>query len=341
MKKKTKNKLKWILWGLAAFLVVCVVMMPLWHHVPRTKWRVPVRVVMPSMDQLSKAMPDMPDIDKEDVKKLRDEVEKMLPETATKTQDTALPPYDYEPVETPRDTFEEKAQPEPDETLIEPAQGKGKIAIVIDDMGMNAGLSARAIRLPADVTLAFLPYAPRLEQQTQAALSAGHDLMLHLPMEPIGKENPGPNALLTNQSEEEWGKIINIAFKSFRGFIGVNNHMGSKFTSDTKGMEYFSKQIVERDVFFLDSRTNGVSLAEKAMQQVGVRTAVRDVFLDDMISAQNVRNELRRTEQIATRNGQAIAIGHPHAVTLEVLEQWLPQARERGFEIVRVKDLVK
>ena len=48
------------------------------------------------------------------------------------------------------------------------------------------------------LTLSFLSYAPNLIEQTTMASSKGHELMLHLPMEPLGDEDPGPGALLVD-----------------------------------------------------------------------------------------------------------------------------------------------
>src|SRR6202012_4856582 len=95
----------------------------------------------------------------------------------------------------------------------------------------------KAIHLPAPVTLSFLPYAVRLREQAKQAQAAGHELLLHMPMEPIGREDPGPGALLTNLPMDELRARFEKALDSFPGFDGINNHMGSKFTAWPQGMD--------------------------------------------------------------------------------------------------------
>eukprot|EP00850_Spirogloea_muscicola_P027037 SM014231S00565 [mRNA] locus=s14231:38:300:- [translate_table: standard] len=50
-------------------------------------------------------------------------------------------------------------------------------------MGVNELNSRRAIRLPRKVTLSFLPYAAGVRGQAEVAARAGHEIMLHVPME--------------------------------------------------------------------------------------------------------------------------------------------------------------
>ena len=138
-------------------------------------------------------------------------------------------------------------------------------------MGLSRTLSLRATKLPAAVTLSYLPYAPNLKIQSENALSKGHDLMLHFPMEPQGNQNPGPNALLTTQTPEQWEQLIQVNLDSFDKFKGVNNHMGSKFTMDGKGLAFVAHELSKRDLFFIDSYTIAGSVAAKVMKVMNVK----------------------------------------------------------------------
>ncbi len=200
--------------------------------------------------------------------------------------------------------------------------------------------SKRAIRLPAFVTLSFMPYATGLKDQTREARDAGHELMLHMPMEPVGREDPGPGALLTNLPPEELRRRFDTALASFTGFDGVNNHMGSKFTADTAGMELVIGELQERHLFFLDSRTSGRTVGESIARQHGLPTISRDIFLDDEINLTAIRNQIEQAERVARRKGYAVVIGHPHGPTLEALEAWFPEAAGRGFVFVPVRELI-
>ena len=258
-----------------------------------------------------------------------------------------LPP----PASLPPPVGDEQAQPSTAEVTVPvtppPAEkspivpkGQAQIAIVIDDVGLDVSGSRRAVALPAFVTLSYMPYAKHLPEQTKEARDVGHELLLHMPMEPMGAADPGPGALLVGLSQDELRHRLDTALASFTGFDGMNNHMGSKFTADTAGMELVVDELQQRHLFFLDSRTSAQSVGLSIARQHGLPTIARDVFLDDDVSPKAVRAQLEATERVARRKGSAVAIGHPHAVTLQALEEWLPDAARRGFVFVPIKDLV-
>jgi polysaccharide deacetylase 2 family uncharacterized protein YibQ len=218
---------------------------------------------------------------------------------------------------------------------------KPEIAIVIDDVGLNLAGSQRAIKLPGYVTLSFMPYAERLDEQTAAAREAGHELLLHMPMEPIGREDPGPGALYTTYTAAELKSRLDHALDSFEGFDGVNNHMGSRFTAYAPGMEIVMDELQKRHLFFLDSRTSAQSVGFAIAQKDGLPSVTRDVFLDDSLNPEAIKAQLAATEKVAKRKGYAVAIGHPHENTLGALEAWLPEAEKEGFTFVPVHDLLR
>ncbi|HUY68416.1 MAG TPA: divergent polysaccharide deacetylase family protein [Alphaproteobacteria bacterium] len=217
-----------------------------------------------------------------------------------------------------------------------------EIALVIDDMGLDMKDSARAeTSLPPQVTLSYMPYADDLAEQTGKALAAGHELLLHMPMEPIGHQDPGPSALLTSLAPDQIRARFDKALGSFKGFDGVNNHEGSKFTADAAGMQIVAEELKKRGLFFLDSRTGPHSVGESVAKKDGVLALGRDVFLDDSLDPAAIETQLQRTEYVARRHGEAIAIGHPHAATLDVLEKWIPEAEKDGYVLVPLHDLLE
>jgi polysaccharide deacetylase 2 family uncharacterized protein YibQ len=229
----------------------------------------------------------------------------------------------------------------PEHEPVLPSGHKPQIAVVIDDMGLNLSGSQRAIKLPGYVTLSFMPYAERLDEQTTEAREAGHELMLHMPMEPIGRQDPGPGALLTTLSPADVRARFDHALDSFDGFDGVNNHMGSRFTAYTAGMEIVIGELQKRHLFFLDSRTSTQTVGQSIAEKHGLPTISRDIFLDDNLAPEAIRAQLAATERVAKRKGYAVAIGHPHEATLTALEAWLPEAEKQGFVFVPVRNLVK
>ena len=208
---------------------------------------------------------------------------------------------------------------------------KPLVAIVIDDVGIDRPHSKRAWELPGPLTMSFLPYAKDLREQAKAARGRGQELMLHLPMEPTGRADPGPGALLVSLGDAELKQRVTTALDSFDGYVGVNNHMGSRFTANKPDMETVLKLFKARGLMFLDSRTTAQTVGEQTAQELGVPNMPRNVFLDDDESAEAVRRKLAETEAIARRQGFVVAIGHPHEVTLQALAEWLPGLPAKGL----------
>jgi len=215
-----------------------------------------------------------------------------------------------------------------------------KVAIVIDDMGPDMKSGEKALLLPAPITLSFLPYAVRAREQAKEARERGHEVLLHMPMEPMGNESPGQGALTVDLSDSEVKERLDTALSAIAGFDGVNNHMGSKFTTYAEGMEVVIDDLKERQLFFLDSRTSTQSIAIKVAKDKGLPSISRDVFLDDDPNPEAIRKQLDLLERIARHKGYAVAIGHPHATTVAVVEAWAAEVVKRGIEIVPVSALV-
>lgn len=214
------------------------------------------------------------------------------------------------------------------------------LAIVVDDLGPAVGLTRRAIGLPVPVTLAFLPYADDLDGLTAAAQRRGHEIFLHLPMEPIGTPNPGPNAILVSLGPDELERRLAWAFERVPRATGFNNHMGSRATSDPGTMLKVLQEARRHGLSFVDSRTSPLTVGYSLAGQLGIPHAARDVFLDNDPSAAAILRRLAEAEHDARRRGHALAIGHPYPTTLGVLETWLPAAEARGLRIATASELI-
>ena len=215
-----------------------------------------------------------------------------------------------------------------------------QLAIVIDDLGPAVGLTRKAIALPRPLTLAFLPYAQDLPELTAAAKARGHEVYLHLPMEPVGTPDPGPNAILVGLDPDEFRRRLNWALDRMPLATGVNNHMGSRATAEPETMLKVLQEVRRRGLSFVDSRTSPLSVADGLAAQLQIPHAARDVFLDNNPTTGAILVQLTLAERLARRQGYALAIGHPYPATLAVLERWLPQAEARGLRIVRAQDLI-
>ncbi len=122
---------------------------------------------------------------------------------------------------------------------------------------------------------------------------------------------------------------------------GVNNHEGSLGTADQKLMDELMPLLRSHDLFFIDSRTTAATVAETAAHAAGVPTARRNVFLDDQQSAPAIRKQFEMAIRDAREKGSALAIGHPHPATLQVLVEMLPEAERQGLRLVFASDLAR
>jgi len=223
-----------------------------------------------------------------------------------------------------------------------PPPGAALVAVIIDDMGVDRARTARAAALPGPLTLAFLPYARDVAVQAADARARGHELMVHVPMEPTAEGvDPGPDALLTGLDGEENMRRLRANLGAFDGYVGLNNHMGSRFTAHRRGMEPVLDEAARAGLLFVDSRTTPASVALDVAREKRVPSARRDVFLDHEATPEAVREALRRLEETARRQGAAIAIGHPHDATVEALAEWLPTLAARGIALVPVSHVIR
>ncbi|MCH8002041.1 MAG: divergent polysaccharide deacetylase family protein [Proteobacteria bacterium] len=217
------------------------------------------------------------------------------------------------------------------------------IAVVLDDLGLNRAGTQRAIALPGPLTLSFMTYAEGLGRMAGQARAAGHELMLHVPMAPRDASyDPGPNVLGADLPDAELARRLDWGLERFDGFVGVNNHMGSRFTASPRGMAAVMGALRSRGLLFLDSVTSPASVGAAMARHAGVAYAERDIFLDNEWSDRAaIARQFERLEAVALRRGSAIGIGHPHRATLDVLARWLPEARARGFAIVPISAIVR
>ncbi len=217
------------------------------------------------------------------------------------------------------------------------------IALIIDDSGVDRRRTERAVEhLPAAVTMSFMTYAPEVAEQVAAARARGHEIMVHVPMEPENARiDPGPRTLYVGESADEIERRLDWDLSRFDGYVAINNHMGSKFTRDPAGMAVVLRALKARGVFFVDSRTTGGSVGTRLAQEIGVPHLERDVFLDNVDTREEVTSRLAELERIARRDGYAIAIGHPRDATLDVLERWTRRVQDDGFVLVPVSTVMR
>ncbi|MEM6649303.1 MAG: divergent polysaccharide deacetylase family protein [Pseudomonadota bacterium] len=223
-----------------------------------------------------------------------------------------------------------------------PVSPKPKIAIVIDDVGLSWQAFEAVNNLPAPVTVGFLPYGKDAQEMLDA-LRPGHEAMLHLPMEPRERvQDAGPNMLPLGVDDGALHTILAQNMAKLEGYKGVNNHTGSAFTADEKAMALVLSELKAKNLYFLDSVTTPNPASQTLPLGKYARVVQRDVFIDPdyaSLDEDMIKQQLAQLEHIALVEGQAIGIGHPYPLTLNVLGPWLVTAEARGFELVPVSAL--
>ncbi len=216
------------------------------------------------------------------------------------------------------------------------------MAIIIDDLG-DSPLSARKLAaLHLALTFSIIPHTRRTQDVLAVAHEAGLETLLHQPMEPVKypQHDPGLGALFVTMDAGRIQEILQENFALVPGVVGMNNHMGSRFTQDETRMEIVLAEAKRRGLFVVDSLTHPNSQVVRAAARVGVPCLVRDVFLDNVRTPQAVLRQLRKTEAIARRKGRAIAIGHPKGATLQALQTW-SKTRDRDILLLPVSGLLR
>lgn len=217
---------------------------------------------------------------------------------------------------------------------------KPRVAIIIDDMGYQKKTCGKLLDLELNLTFAFLPFGPYTEKQAYRANRLGRDVLLHFPMEAAdAKWNPGPGTISINMGRQEIHEIFrrNLAVVPYA--VGINNHMGSRFTQNSEAMQDFMVAVRRAGLFFVDSRTSQYSVGLFSAREAGVKAAKRDVFLDNVRDRQKITIQLQKLLAVAERNGQAIGIGHPYPETLQALKGLRREIRRR-VRLVGVGELV-
>jgi polysaccharide deacetylase 2 family uncharacterized protein YibQ len=221
----------------------------------------------------------------------------------------------------------------------------GRIAIVLDDFGYasrDRSLIERFCTLPQPLTFAILPNEGQIAFLLELAREHGHEVILHLPMEPDDPEkSPGEGAIEVAQDGDEIRKRVRAALGKVPSAVGVNNHMGSKATADTRVMKQVLHELKDRGLFFLDSRTSAESVAYSQAEKMGVPALSRDIFIDPVDDRQTVEAKLWELADLAARSGRAVGIGHDRESTLHALQAVLPRLERRGFRLVPLSHLAR
>jgi polysaccharide deacetylase 2 family uncharacterized protein YibQ len=221
------------------------------------------------------------------------------------------------------------------------ASPRPRLAIVIDDLGNDRAQADALFRVSYPLTLSVLPHLLNSGEIAEEAHRRGYQVLLHLPMASTGGENDEPIELHSGMDSSAVGQTFAAMLETVPYAVGVNNHEGSRGTSDAILMSELMPLLRQRKLFFVDSRTTAATVAETAAHTAGVPATSRNVFLDDEQSAAAIRKQFALAVRDAREKGSALAIGHPHPQTLQVLSEMLPEIERRGVTLVFASDVVR
>ncbi len=209
------------------------------------------------------------------------------------------------------------------------SNGRPRVAIIVGGLGLNAVTTRAAIeRLPAEVTLSFVPYAEGLQGWIDLARAQGHEVMLEMPMEPSGypDNDPGPHTLLASGQAADIQARMNWLLGRATGYFGVTNYMGDRFAASDAGMTAFLTILRQRGVAFLDD--GSMSRRPGAWARASANRIIDEEQNPTAIVAQ-----LNALEALAKGNGQALGTGFSYPVTVEAVARWTADMDARGLQL--------
>jgi polysaccharide deacetylase 2 family uncharacterized protein YibQ len=218
-----------------------------------------------------------------------------------------------------------------------------KVAIIIDDIGRSIGMANKIMSLSEPVTLSILPHSKHSHEIAIRAFNRNHEFMLHLPMEPTNSSiSPGLGGIYVNQTPETIERLTVENIEAIPNVIGVNNHMGSKATSNSMVMSTVLSTLKNKGLFFIDSRTAASTIAYDMAIKSGIPTAERQVFLDtsDGPDFEFAKKQLRLVLRKAKMHGSCVAIGHPFDETIDAIREMTQEFRNQGVQFVFASEIV-
>jgi polysaccharide deacetylase 2 family uncharacterized protein YibQ len=220
--------------------------------------------------------------------------------------------------------------------------GRPKIALVIEGLGVSSASTAlAATQLPPEVTLAFSPYGTDVQKLVDQARGVGHEVLLHVPMEPLDfpDSDPGPNLLQAGASSDENQKRLAWALGRFTGYVGIANLQGSRFLGEENALEPVLATLTKRGLLFFDDGSNARSVAPKVAATTKTALVKADIVIDSVQSRESIDSQLQELERRARESGSATGSGWIYLLTVQRVTDWAAHLEERGFDLVPLSAL--
>lgn len=218
---------------------------------------------------------------------------------------------------------------------------KGKLAVVIDDAGRDLESQHVYESLGIPLTLAVMPNQVHTRDAALSWHAHGLPVILHQPMESVSGIGMESKAILTSMGDEEIRSLLKSSLSQVPEAVGINNHQGSKATTDRHTMDVVMNELHHRHLFFFDSRTNSTTAADAAAASYGVPYVRNDLFVDNEADVAAISSMIREAAKRAQKYGTYVIIGHCRPKTAEAFRQMVPQLEKEGIQFVYVSSLAK
>jgi len=224
-----------------------------------------------------------------------------------------------------------------------PSYQPGTVAIIVDDMGSSLKEADELLSIGIPITFSIIPGLQKVKGVAAAAKASGRDVMIHIPMEPQGypKQRLEANGLLVAYSADELAARLEKLLEAVPDAVGANNHMGSRFTELEDKMSPVLRVLKKHGLFFIDSRTTPLSKGFELSHKIGLKSATRNVFLDNEQDVAAIKKQLNSAAVMARKKGGIIAICHPHPATIAALKEAVPELQKTGIRFVPAGELVR
>lgn len=215
------------------------------------------------------------------------------------------------------------------------------IALIIDDIGFSSSRLDMFLEIETIMTFAVLPRLPMSATLAERARSLGYEVMLHQPMEPADASvDPGPGAVFVGDDEARITEVMEENMSEFPFALGINNHMGSRFTECPREMSDVIRTIKGRGLFFVDSLTTSHSKGYQTAKDFNVAAARRHIFLDGVLDVSSISVQLEKLRGRALRTGSAVGIGHPFPETAEAIRLFKKSLCGSSIRLVNMSSVI-
>ncbi len=197
------------------------------------------------------------------------------------------------------------------------------ISLIIDDFGWSYRWAEIFLAIGLPFSFSVLPRLAYSSRVADVVSQSGRQVMLHQPMEPFGSKcDPGPGAIYVKDNPERIKRVVSENIESLKFAEGVNNHMGSRFTSDAGRMDSALGTVKECGLFFVDSVTSERSVGFSRARTLLIPATRRNLFIDNVKDRKHIRNQLALLYRRGLRNGRAVGIGHARKETALAVEEF-------------------